>query len=477
MKRFVFLLAGLSLLAQSLRAQELDLEAIRAQYLPEVKNRLERLATWCEEQSLLRDRNRALEALLHFDPDNRRARQVLRYQKLGGSWVQSSHYSEPKNDPKAPEDLLPGQRAELLGPVQARLSEIAAGLGPQAPEILTRVIAGDLVALDPDDPVGHGLLAETRSGGSWVLQETAGTEERRAWMTGRAEAAREAAGTPEAATVTDEEQGLPLTFEAVQTPKVRVVGNVPTEELAVLARGAEAAERFFQDVFELPTSLPENFTIYALAKRSDFQDFLQAHPSFDQASRDFMIGLASAWIPGRPALVVWKTTPEEFLDKTVRQTIGWLAWTEFGLQTTQGWAWEGVGIHLTWKLLGTRLTWYVKPAEYSRRDAGGGSKNLKESDAKWLEIARKDVLPEHGLVLPALLPKDVNDMDDVDLVRAYVLAVYLLEGAPDRVRKVLKAAGAGGNPKLVLEQPLGREIPATEQRILRWLKETSGLTE
>jgi hypothetical protein len=476
-KRCALLFAILVSWPGMLRAQEQDPEALREQYLPEVRSRLERLATWCDEQSLLRDRNRAFEALLRFDPEHRRARQILRYQKRGGAWVQAPGYREPENDPKAPEDQLPGQRADLLGPLQVRITAVAEGLAPDAPDLLREALAGDLIALDPDDVVGHRLLAETKSEGRWVLDETAGTAERRAWLTARAKAARDAAVEPDSSQVTEEERGLGFTFEALQAPRVRVVGNVPREELATLARGVQAAETFFREVFEVPTTLPEDYTVYALAQRPDFQDFLQGHPAFDRATRDFMIGLGSAWIPGRNALVVWKTSEAEFLDKTVRQTLGRLSHTEFGLGTAQGWAWEGIGIHLTWKLLGTRLTWFVKPTDYSRREAGGGSKNLKESDANWLQIGRQDVLPKHGLALPSLLAKDVNEMDDVDLVRAYVLAVYLLDGFPGRVRAMLRAAGAGGNPQQVLGEPLGRRIPATEQRILRWLRENSGLTE
>ena len=73
-----------------------------------------------------------------------------------------------------------------------------------------------------------------------------------------------------------------------------------------------------------------------------------------------------------------------------------------------------------------------------------------------------------------LVRKDASQLTTEDVLYAYTLATYLLEGHPEVVSKVLKRLGTGYPGIPALSEALGMDVPSLERRIERWLTERVG---
>ena len=94
-----------------------------------------------------------------------------------------------------------------------------------------------------------------------------------------------------------------------------------------------------------------------------------------------------------------------------------------------------------------------------------------ESD--WLVEARLHFAEHRPPSLPILMGRKVDTMSAEDLLWSYVLAAYLVEGAPDRAPAFLAAIGRGRRkPHEATRQVFEMELPRFEKRVVRWLTET-----
>ena len=59
-----------------------------------------------------------------------------------------------------------------------------------------------------------------------------------------------------------------------------------------------------------------------------------------------------------------------------------------------------------------------------------------------------------------------------DLVWSYALGTYLVEGMPDKTKRLLRELGDGTAPHVAFPRTLGYDLPTLEARLLRWLRET-----
>ena len=95
-------------------------------------------------------------------------------------------------------------------------------------------------------------------------------------------------------------------------------------------------------------------------------------------------------------------------------------------------------------------------------------------DRGWVQaIVSTGALMTHGLVegTGGQHFKHRPSMRDEDLLVAYVLSAYLLEGRPDDVPRILRRIGAGEHPVRVFEDVMGFSVPVLEGRLRRWLDE------
>jgi hypothetical protein len=284
--------------------------------------------------------------------------------------------------------------------------------------------------------------------------------------------------------VTPDEKKLGVQWaHALQGDWWRFAGTTSLAEMTRTLRIADATAPFLAEALPDPgrpvsaSSLRRRkFGVYYLTNRTQGHALVNEHKGFNDAQRRFALTLSAAWVPKTLQLINWYDESATRTESTARLALDILMVMRYG-EIDRGWMREGFGIYLAAHLTGTHLTWFVQPSNYARSDLDKDrerklSKEMRESDADWLQIAR-DLRAEKPPDLRFLTGKRLNDMAAEDLIHAHSLAAYLIEGNPDRVSGFLAAyATKGHDLDAALASELGLSLQELEARLARWLEET-----
>jgi len=448
-----------------------DYDAARAELETAFVSELLRLAEEAADDRRFGRRDELLERVLVIEPDQRDARRTLRYRRRDGEWVRPDNWrpardraeGDPAADEAADREVFAPYRDGLLALVEAHTAERGEEWAVSVQE--------DLRDLMPEDAVLRELLGEVRVGGGWILEETQRARARRVAIAAIVEKALAEAPAPSKAQLDRTEDAAPIEWAAgAATDRVRTLGSVPATEVVRTARTAHAAGDVFEALLGTPAPYRRGFTIYLLDGRWQGMEFLRTWPGLSDAVREYLRPLRGGWIEAAIRVVDWSPTPEERLDGALRQTLGMFFESGLNIRAEQGWAWEGFGLYLTDRMLGTTLTWFVKgvdKAETRSSDSTTGVQDARDLLAAAYRSAAGGEAPR----LRFMLGRSLGDMGPSDLVRAHALVAYLIEGHPDAVRPVLFRLGDSEHPVRVLEDELGMTLTRIEARLDRWLGE------
>jgi len=433
---------------------------------------LEELGRWCLDNRLYGSLDHVWRAIMALEPDHRAARRGLRYHRVGrDGWRQSASYRVPRdrNEPRVPEfrerltRTLDGYRINVLGFLDRD------DLTHQRREEVLQT----LLALDPRDPTVRASLGEELVQGRWVLTESAATIERRHFIAFLAKASLDVAPEPEVSEPTDKERESQIEWNAGRkTDRVRILGTTGAVEVERATRVTHAVGDYFRTVFRERREHRSNYLIYMLLDPRQRDLLLANIDGVDQKTSSLLRRADGGWLGRGNRLGEWSIDPARRIDGAARQTLGTMLMDAFGIDGRHGWAWEGVGLYLTFHLVGTRKTYFFQGGGYQPKTQTALWSRLQMPDVNWLEEGRRLLSGPSAPHLEFLLGKSVNNMRDEDLLFSYVLAAYLLEGRPKETPTILRRIGAGDHPVTVLEEELGRPLREIEARILRWLEET-----
>ena len=182
--------------------------------------------------------------------------------------------------------------------------------------------------------------------------------------------------------------------------------------------------------------------------------------------------LDGSGIQGTGDYAHWGPEEERRLDGLVRQALAWLLVESYGVSPESGWALEGFGLYLCRELIGTRLTWFVKPSENTVASEDNALRaRLLDTRTNWMNEANKVLQGEHSPKLEFVLGKTVNNLTTEDLLYSYVLAAFLLEARPEVIPPLLRAIGGGATSQDALQKELGLDLPRIDGLVRRWLTE------
>jgi len=446
-------------------------EELDAQLVPA----LAQLAEDCREVRLYGESDRLCQQILVLDPEHAGARRALRYHKVSSDrWVQARGYRMRKNRSRRNLDPyreridaeLQGYRNSIFILIDRHRDELAlAGV---------EVELGRLLELMPQDEVLRGAQGEVLVHGEWLLAESFTARKHRAAFPSLANACLSQAPEPDQGVVRPEEEGLGVFWNAARrTPAVRVLGTTGDGEAQLTARVTHAVGDYFRNVFAVERSHREDYTIFVL-DHADGLALLQRWPNLTAETRRGLSAAVGGWLGSPNRLAEWSPNPDRRLDGAARQTLGTLLMDAFGIDGRSGWAWEGVGLYMTHDLVGTRLTWFFDTSGYQPQTSTGLWTRLQDPTVDWFDEAGRLLGGENPPRLAYLLGREINSMREEDVLHAYVLAAYLLEGHPRRAPRILRRIGAGEHPIAVFEDELGRTLPTIEKRLKRWLNESRG---
>ncbi len=442
---------------------------------------LDELGGWCASKKLFAERAAVLEEILIFEPNHRDARRLLGHRReRDGGWIVPANQRPARNLAKKHLDECVERHAELSETFAERLFGVVAFYeradSPGSPSPARKAEAYEwILTVFPDHAGVRAFRGEARTSAGWVLAESARAKLRRPELK---TIVREAlAAVPELVEVqpTELERALGVHWSAaVGTPRVRVLGSVPRDELERVARTAHATFEVYAAVFDDPVRQLEDYTIYVLSGESERDAFIRGWPGWGPDRLAEIRAWAGAGVPEDIHVARWDASPARRLDGAMRHTLGLCMKLDTGAGLDVAWAWEGFGMYLSRAMVGTRLTWYG--SGLSAATTGSRSKQLLgrllNADVNWMNEAYSMLKADAAPKLATLLERDINAMGVRDVLLAYAFAAYLLEGCPDAVPGLLAAAGEDrARSSEAVTAALGRELHETQDRLQRWLSE------
>ena len=179
--------------------------------------------------------------------------------------------------------------------------------------------------------------------------------------------------------------------------------------------------------------------------------------------------VSSFWLDWHTLSVVDQEKPSR-MDGVSRQCMAWLLKDRFGISSRHGWVFEGVGLYLSYRVVGTRLGIFVRESKYTSEGSPEDLlARLRGSRSNWFRIAHEVLNSEYKPNFAFMLGKDVNNLTGEELMYGYVLSAYLLEVFPEKAPDVLKRIGAGDAPATVIEETFGAKLDEVERTLLTWL--------
>jgi len=465
--------------AAAVRADEAAVQAAWKQCADAAVADLAELAAWCHKGKLFRTRNETYAVLLQLDPDHAAARKRLRYKKdKDGGWTRSGRYKHPRNLERAGPELLERrdavaerfadavlaflERSDLDVPaaLRARALWIAARVSPERKDI--RRLNGEIETAE----------------GTWILAETLSARTRRRALADAAAEALTSAPAAKTARPTSEENSLGLRWTDILTsPHLRVMGTIDRDELEQAIAVTEASLAVFETAFGVAAPRIRGYTMYLLKDRDEQKTLLAKHGTATEAYRERASKLASSWLPKTRTLFIRAPTRKGRIEWCARQTFGRSLRAQFGADARKGWIYEGFGLYLDHLVTGRRQTLFVRRTKYEEGDERRRETDLwdrlKAEDSDWRAEARALVAGPRKPDLLLLLGKDVNSMNTEDLLYAYVIAAWCLEGRPRETAGLLGALCKKKLPPAdALRTKLGLDPDLLEARVIRWLEET-----
>ena len=425
-------------------------------------------------------RNRCYQAILSIDSEHVAARLGLKYKRVDGEWIQSGSKRQPKdaksNSIKKLSATIDASFVEYRDGVLALIESRAEELGPVA------VVTAQkrLLSLDPNSTFIHGLLGETKFRDQWMLTETASAIERREALRNNAKAHFDALSIPARAKPDGFEVELGIDWTAgFATDRVRVFGTAEVDEIEQILRAAHAMDELVFEACGRRVGLDLNFTLYSFANADDVGRLFDHLPMVRNNSSAAITDATGGWLGIDSRFGNWSLDRPRRVDGSIRGVVSQYMKNGFRINLRHGWASEGFGLYLVEAMVGTRLTWFKKEGRYVEEGAVAGKEefSLESQELNWMVEGREMLLAPDAPHLGALIGRPVGTMSARDLLHAYLLASYLIEGRPDEVPVLLDAIGNGGNPTKSFERVLGEALPNIETRLLRWVVEVSQYEE
>lgn len=439
---------------------------------------LAELAKLCKKNHALLERDHAYESLIALDPDHKQARKGL-----GWAWDRKAEEWTRRKEYKAPENKRPDFVEEAItqrNRIANAHRDLVLGLLRDTAGITRAVREGEiaiLLAASPDDELLRGLNGETRDvdrDGNlrWILKETKHSREARRSLSRRLRELTEVVALGEVEPE-DWERELGLGWKSsIGTTRVKVLGTSRgNAEVERVARHAHVIFDLLPPLVGGDTPAPEGFHIYLMATVPERAAFLGGYPDLKPEDRVAFAELDSGWLVwGR--LGCWNPGEAQRVDSAIRQTVSFYLWRSHGVTDKQGWIEQGLGLYLTSRVIGTRLSFAVSNKNSSSANQPEWARDIHDDKANFLDLARRMLASGAGPRVPSTLGRNVNSMTTEDLLFSYALGAYLIEGhSPGVVAEILTRCGAGEAAVLVLEDVLEMDIKRIEARVFTWLKQ------
>jgi hypothetical protein len=430
--------------------------------------RLEAVAAWCNAHQVYGERDDVYRRILAFQPDHATAREFLKYRRVAKVWVQSPDYVAPTNWNKA---NVPEARKRLRAASEPYRDAVLAVLeeaGPDLPATRREQLMESLLDLCPDDPAVRRARGDVEHEGRWVLPETVDGIKRRAAL---AAAKREAA--KDAPEPTHDEKTIAEGWEgAARTEQVLVYGHVPSDECEKLAATLEITHRFLIAAVGKPMEDLHPRQVILLPDRDTARRLVKARTGDEWADVLRKVELVSGlWLP-TGALMSYREEASERRVAVLRQQIDVYLDAHFrGRQ--RGWVSEGLGQRLCKHAAGRHGPGFVNVETTELLTGDDEDVRVPPETEEWMGAAARALDRDPGPRIRAVLTMRLNAMKGGDVLAAYALAAYLLEGRAEALLPMLEATMASDDADKQCRDALGVDAETLAWRVRRWAAEAA----
>ena len=425
------------------------------------------LATWCNDKELFLQRDNLWRSVLALESENAEARKGLRYARDGqGKWKDPAPREvKDRNAAALPE--FSKKRSEVVAVWREQLFAL---LDSEKADAARREAAcEEVLSIDPEDAFVHGLRGETKSGESWVLEESAAGATRRAELHGVAQKAHESAPAAQKADPTPDDLALLSPWKASsESDGMHLVIQTGDAEALEFVRTAHAACALAEALCGQPMPPTKGFTAYVLTDPAEREKLMAAIPGASDADKKAWKATAGFGLPRTASVVLWDKDGKRRLDCFARHFAASQLYGNQHIDSKLGWLFEGFGLYCAHEIVGSRFTWFVsaQPGESAALRS-----RLFAPKTDWFAEAATALKGTNAPKLSELLGKELGALKLEDMLVAHAFVAYLAEGLPTKFPEILKRIGAGESSVKVVEELTGRPLAETEKRLARWLSE------
>ena len=449
-----------------------DLASAVAKARADYANALYKAGDWAKKKDWYGEAERIWDEVLVLDADHKKARKALGFtmDRKTDAWVRDDDWRPGRNEGRVAQSELEEREAEARSEYRDDLlaAVVAHGEGADVEEV--RAILDPVARFFPEDAVlqQHMGRVEGWEGRPWVLPEAKVAKARRDELRKYGRELRDRAPASAAGEPTEEENGIGLDWTAAALGDWRCLTTAKRDEADDALRVAWSAGELFRHVLDPEAKLPAGLTLYTLDDFGERESIVKL-PIVRPGDKEAIESVSSFWLDWHTLSVVDQEKTGR-MDGVSRQCIAWLLKDRFGISSRHGWVFEGVGLYLSYRVVGTRLGIFVRESKYTSEGSPESLlARLRGSRSNWFRIAHEVLNSEYKPNFAFMLGKDVNNLTGEELMYGYVLSAYLLEVMPEKVPDVLKRIGAGNAPATVIEETFGAKLDEVERNLLNWL--------
>ena len=425
------------------------------------------LATWCNEQQLFAQRDKLWHAVIALEPDNLDARKGLRFgRNTDGTWKEPAQHDVKDRNPKALEEF-PAKRSAALSTWCDTLFALLEK--EHASPALSNEIYDEILSVDPDQEHVHDLRGESKGAEAWVLKESVIAKQRRADIKATIAAAKSDATSKPVDPNDADKKISPTWASTADVCGVRIFSNGDANECNSIGQIVYAACRLFTMLYALPAKLPKGLTVYSFTSTAARDALLASLPQLSDADKKTWMGAAGMGLPNTYSVALWHPDPKRRLDCLSRHLVMHLMQEAWSIDGRQGWVYEGMGLYLSRELCGTRLTWFGLATSGAEAEKRRG--RLIAPESNWMNEALQLFEGEKPPDLAELMGKSIEAMGVDDMLAAYALAAFFVEGHPAECAELLRQIGFAEPPATAVKRVLGLTLAELQTRLVRWLKE------
>lgn len=456
--------------ASAVPVRDLDKAVERAR--EDYADALYKVGDWARKKDWFGEAERLWDEVLVVAPDHKKARKALGFDRdrKTEEWVRDDEWRPGRNRGRVEQDELDEREAEAREEYRDDLLAAVVAHGEEAGVVKVREVLDPVARFFPEDAVlqRHMGRVEGWEGRPWVLPEAKVAKTRRDELREYGRALRDRAPERGPSEATDAENEIGLDWTAAGLDDWRGLTTARGDEAEDSLRVAWSAGELLRHVLDPEAKLPAGLTVYTLDDFGEVASIAEL-PVVRAADKEALESVSSFWLDWHTLSVVDDDKVGR-MDAVSRQCIAWLLKDRFDISSRHGWVFEGVGLYLSYRVVGTRIGIFVRESKYtSDSNPEDLLARLRGSRANWFRIAHEVLNSEYKPNFAFMLGKDVNSLTGEEMLYGYVLSAYLIEVLPDKVPDVLRRIGAGDAPATVIEETFGKKLDQVERTLLNWL--------